>query len=202
MDNSGLNPAVHTAVGRANHSATATCGWVDRRARRTLCLLVDVDGSAGDDDKKVSQPARSAAESTSVSDLGPNLDRLWSYQCSTTRGRNVSCIGWNAANPVSIHCLLQASFLFAGGESLPQKNLTIPPKQLPNCALNLFFDRDNQLQIYHGNILLMDSKRRKLFVIKQPNGTNLCLKCTQIRLAGGGSARPRGGGAYALPQTP
>jgi len=34
------------------------------------------------------------------------------------------------------------------------------------CVLNLFFGRYNELQIYHGNFLLMDSKHRKLFVIK------------------------------------
>ena len=44
---------------------------------------------------------------------------------------------------------------------LPKK-LTIPsPKRLPNCVLqNLFFSRDNELQIYHGNFLLMDNKHR------------------------------------------
>ena len=119
---------------------TATCSWVDRRARRTLCLLVDVDGSAGDDDKKVSQPARSAAESTSVSDLGPNLDRLWSYQCSTTRGRNVSCIGWNAANPVSIHCLLRASFFICGGGENPSpKKILQPPQTAAKLCSKSFF---------------------------------------------------------------
>ena len=34
------------------------------------------------------------------------------------------------------------------------------PPQTPAklCALNLFFGRDNELQICHGNILLMDNK--------------------------------------------
>jgi len=52
---------------------------------------------AAADDKKASQ--QTSSEFT-VSDVGPNLDRLWSYQCSTTKGRNVSCIGWNVTNPV------------------------------------------------------------------------------------------------------
>jgi len=63
-----------------------------------------------------------------------------------------------------------------------------PPKKLTTqtaaklCALTLFFGRDNQLQIYHGNFLLMDNKHRKLFVIiSTQNGANLCLKCTKIR---------------------
>ena len=60
-----------------------------------------------------------------------------------------------------------------------------PPKPLPMCALNIFFGRVNELQIYHGNFLLMDNKHRKSFVIKQSKGctANLCLKCTKMRLA-------------------
>jgi len=47
--------------------------------------------------------------------------------------------------------------------------LTIPPTAAKLCALGLrvFFGRDNELQIYHENFLLMDIKYRKLFVIKQ-----------------------------------
>ena len=51
--------------------------------------------------------------------------------------------------------------IFLGG-------LTIPPKngcQIVCC--NCFFGRDSELQIYHGDFLLMDNKHRKLFVIKQ-----------------------------------
>ncbi|CAL1536674.1 unnamed protein product [Lymnaea stagnalis] len=32
-------------------------------------------------------------------DMGPNLDRLWSYACILTRGKNVSCMAWNKSNP-------------------------------------------------------------------------------------------------------
>ncbi|XP_064607493.1 dynein axonemal intermediate chain 4-like [Liolophura sinensis] len=34
----------------------------------------------------------------SVADMGPNLDRLWSYNCPLTKGRNVSCLSWNSHN--------------------------------------------------------------------------------------------------------
>ena len=34
-----------------------------------------------------------------------------------------------------------------------RQNLQFPPKRLPNCAQNLFFGRDSELQIYHGNFL-------------------------------------------------
>ncbi|XP_052239028.1 dynein axonemal intermediate chain 4-like isoform X2 [Dreissena polymorpha] len=34
-----------------------------------------------------------------VQDMGPNFDRLWSYTCKGTQGRNVSCLSWNKSNP-------------------------------------------------------------------------------------------------------
>jgi len=36
-------------------------------------------------------------------------------------------------------------------------------------ALNLFFGRASELQIYHGNILLVDNEHRKSFVTEQSN---------------------------------
>jgi len=53
------------------------------------------------------------------------------------------------------------------------------------CALNLFFDRDKELQIYHGNFLLMDNKHRKLFVIKQTKGRKFMPKMHQNLSAAG-----------------
>jgi hypothetical protein len=46
----------------------------------------------------------SATQQLSVADMGPNFDRLWSYQCPLTKGRNVSSLTWNKLNPVSIYC--------------------------------------------------------------------------------------------------
>ncbi|XP_059146873.1 dynein axonemal intermediate chain 4-like isoform X2 [Physella acuta] len=40
-----------------------------------------------------------ASDSMSVHDVGPNLDRLWSYTCNVTKGRNISCMAWNRKNP-------------------------------------------------------------------------------------------------------
>ncbi|CAH1772344.1 unnamed protein product [Owenia fusiformis] len=34
-----------------------------------------------------------------LEEMGPNLDRLWSFSCPLTKGRNVSCMSWNRANP-------------------------------------------------------------------------------------------------------
>jgi len=66
------------------------------------------------------------------------------------------------------------------------------------CALNHFFRPGqwvtNMLQICDRNILLMDNKRRILFVIKQSKGCKFMPKCNKIRLAAGdplGDALPR-----------
>ena len=62
------------------------------------------------------------------------------------------------------------------GESPPKKKTYNPPPTAAKlCALNLFFGRYNELQIYHGNFLLMDSKHRKLFVIKQSKKVQICV---------------------------
>jgi len=77
------------------------------------------------------------------------------------------------------------SRLFGGGGSPPQKTYNSPPNGCQiMCSRSLFFGQDNELQIHHGNILLMDNKHRKLFVIKQ-SGANLYLKCTKMRVAAG-----------------
>jgi len=53
----------------------------------------------------------------------------------------------------------------------PKKNLQSPQTAAQIVSsMNLFSSRDNDLQIYHGNFLLMDNKHRKLFVIKQSKG--------------------------------
>ena len=58
--------------------------------------------------------------------------------------------------------------LFRRGLPLPPKKTYTPQKTAAKlCTLDLFFGRDNELQIYHGNVLLMDNKQRELFVIKQ-----------------------------------
>ena len=36
-----------------------------------------------------------------MENLGPSLDRLWSYTCPLTKGHNICCIAWNKVNPVS-----------------------------------------------------------------------------------------------------
>jgi len=62
-------------------------------------LLVDGDQSLtpAADGKKSSGESKMELM---VTDVGPNLSRLWSYQCPMTKGRNVSCIGWNSTNEV------------------------------------------------------------------------------------------------------
>ena len=72
-------------------------------------LHVDGDQSLAPvrDNKK---PTQTNPSDFVVRDVGPQLDCLWTYQSSTTKGRNVSCIGWNFTNPVcTSHKLLRAS---------------------------------------------------------------------------------------------
>jgi len=61
-----------------------------------------------------------------------------------------------------------------GGRGTPPVKTYNAPKRLPNCVLlNLFFGRDNEIQIYHGNFLLMENKHMKLFVTKRSTGAYL-----------------------------
>jgi len=81
----------------------------------------------------------------------------------------------------SKQCLFGASW---GGES-PPKKITIPLYGCQIVCSNPFLGRYNELQIYHGNFLLMDNKHRKLFVISNQKDANICLKCTEIHLPAG-----------------
>ena len=66
----------------------------------------------------------------------------------------------------SVHFRHLYLFFGGGGRILPK--VTTPPQTAARlCALNLFFGRVSELQIYRGNFLLMDNKHGKLFVIKQ-----------------------------------
>ncbi|XP_060590688.1 dynein axonemal intermediate chain 4-like isoform X2 [Ruditapes philippinarum] len=48
----------------------------------------------------IDQDLSAATQQLAVSgDVGPNFDRLWSYTCKGTQGRNVSCLSWNKSNP-------------------------------------------------------------------------------------------------------
>jgi len=62
-----------------------------------------------------------------------------------------------------------------------------------------FCGRGNESQIYHGNFLLMDSKHRKLFVIKQSKGCRFMPKMHQSTFGSWALPGPAGG-AYVLPQ--
>jgi len=64
-----------------------------------ICFLVEVEPQPTAEVDKAKVTARSSQKVETISDLGPSLDRLWSYQCSLTKGRNVSCIAWNRVNP-------------------------------------------------------------------------------------------------------
>jgi len=98
-------------------------------------------------------------------------------------------------------CLFRAAFL-GGLPPSPQKTYNFPQTAAKLCALNalnLFFNRGNDLQTYHGNFLLMDNEHRKLFVTKQSKGCKFMPKMHQDTFGGHAPPGPAGG-AYALPQ--
>ena len=86
---------------------------------------------------------------------------------------------------------------WGGGDFPPPSNYNFPQMAGKLCALNLFFGRDNELQIYHGNFLLMDNKHRKLFVIKQSKVCKFMPKVHQNTLGG----RARWGSLCAPPDS-
>ena len=60
--------------------------------------------------------------------------------------------------------LIPAYFFLGGAEfSPPAKKLTIPQTAAKLCALNLFFGRDDELQIYHGNFLFNGQQTQEIF---------------------------------------
>eukprot|EP00058_Branchiostoma_floridae_P000575 XP_002586063.1 hypothetical protein BRAFLDRAFT_131682 [Branchiostoma floridae] len=61
-------------------------------AYRGMDELTDVD-------REVPEDPPPTAGSVSITQMGPNLERLWIYHCELTDGRNVSCLSWNKANP-------------------------------------------------------------------------------------------------------
>jgi len=86
---------------------------------------------------------------------------------------------------VSRHTSIYSRHLFWKWGFPRQKTHNPPPETAAKlCGLNLFFGRDSELQIYHGNLLLMDNKHRKLFVIKQSKGCNFMPQIYQNTFTG------------------
>jgi len=85
--------------------------------------------------------------------------------------------------------------IFLLGESPPPKKKNLQFPHAPNgcrivCSKSFFFGRDNELQTYHGNFLLTDSKHRKLIAIKQSERCKFMPKRTKY-VWRPGSARTR-----------
>jgi len=83
----------------------------------------------------------------------------------------------------------------------PQKTYSSPQTAAILCALSLFFPPGHELQIYHGNVLVVDNKRIKLLVIEQSEGCRFVPEMHQSRF-GGRAPSGLAGGACALPQAP
>ena len=76
------------------------------------------------------------------------------------------------------------------GESPPPKKLTVPSNGCQVVCSKIFFCWRSELQIDHVEVLLVDNKHRKLFVVKQSKGCKFMSKCSIIRLAA--SPKPAG----------
>jgi len=46
------------------------------------------------------QKEETTKEEIPTTKIGPNLSRLWSYECGSTKGLSVVCMVWNKQNPV------------------------------------------------------------------------------------------------------
>jgi len=93
-------------------------------------------------------------------------------------------------------------FVCGGGDSPLQKtcNFAPPPNGCQIVCSKSFSQPDNELQLYHGNMLLIDNKNRKLFVIKQSRECRFVPKMHQNTFSGRAPPGPVGG-AYTLPKT-
>ena len=120
---------------------------------------------------------------------------LWASLAVATCRRRVRRLGTHLPRAAARHdrhrglsASLYSGHLFLGGGTgftPPPKKTYSSPKRLPNCALNIFFGRDNELQIYHGIFLLIiDNKHRKLIVIKQSKRCKFMPKMHQNTIGG------------------
>jgi len=94
-----------------------------------------------------------------------------------------------------VQCLLQA---FLGRGIPPGRAYSSPPNGCQIVCSEFVFD--NELQVCHGNFLLMDYKHRKLFVSKLSQGCKFMPKMHQNTFSGRAPTRPAGR-AYTHPQT-
>ena len=70
-------------------------------------------------------------------------------------------------------CLFQLASFFGKGEPPPPRKTYNSPNGWQLVCCESIFRPGTELQIYHENILLMDNKHGKLFVIKQPEGSDV-----------------------------
>ena len=91
-------------------------------------------------------------------------------------------VAWSCKNGLAV--FIPGIFLFEGTPLIKAYNPPTAACQIVCSRLNLFFCRDNELQICHGNFLLMDNKHKKLFVIKQSKGCKYMSKMHQNTFGG------------------
>jgi len=149
------------------------------------------------------QTPRVIRQSGCITELTQQADARWSQRQQQKLGTGLYSVDKQTINPAFIPNI----FFLEGGIPPPQKNLQSPQTAAKLCALNLFLARTTNYKKIR-DFLLTDNEHRKLLVIKQSKGANLCRKCTKVRLAAGllpdtlgelvRSPRPtsRNGGAY------
>ena len=100
-----------------------------------------------------------------------------------------SKLGWEPNS--GVHSAYPRHLFRGMGESPPpQKKLTVPSNGCQVVCSKFFFCWRSELQIDHVEVLLVDNKHRKLFVVKQSKGCKFMSKCSIIRLAA--SPKPAG----------
>ena len=110
------------------------------------------------------------------------------------RGGTYLLIGLNKSIKRMTSSVYSSRLIGGGIYPPPEKNIISLQTAAKLCALDLFFDRDSELQIYHGNFLLMHNRHRKLFVIKQPKGSKFMPKIHQNTFGSRALPGPVGGG--------
>ncbi|XP_041356951.1 dynein intermediate chain 4, axonemal-like isoform X2 [Gigantopelta aegis] len=126
---------------------------------RGFPVISDIDGAADNKGQ------------VAVQDMGPNLERLWTYNCQLTKGRNVSCMVWNTLNPDLI-AIGYGQFEFTNQKGglvccWSLKNIEYP-ERVYNCkegVTALDFSRTNPnlltIGLYDGGVAIYNVRNTK-----------------------------------------
>ena len=100
----------------------------------------------------------------------------------------------------TFQCLFQTSLVGILSRRRKKTYIFSPNGYQIVCSKSFFFIRCCELHIYHGNFLLMDNKRRILFIIKQSKGRRFLPRMHQNAFGGRAPSGPAGGGVMRSPR--